>query len=268
MGMLASFRPMDPSIYDILDHRKFCVLYVMTPQSSPSWVDGNISGGVYLVKRNTEPIFQVILKNVSADGDDLVDGITPAWEIDTQDNYIFYRVNNTQEHIRGLWFKEDEDRVGFLNSVKAAHAELEEAMREPRPALHRMKAPPAGTSISISQPPAEPYRPPSEVRLSSEPRTSQQTLQPSSINSPDQNPSEVRELYSLFGIPERSGRRSPSVDDSVGNTKEVIEIHKSDIPRLVGISVQHLLQHMGESESAIDGIWSQALEEFGKSPGK
>jgi len=126
-NLLDALQRTDPKILEIMDHQKFGVLYVMMPdQLQPKWEDGNKSGAVYLVRRSEEPYYQVLLKNTNQnqEGQDLVDNVYPEWDIDSQENYIFYRICNMKENIRGLWFKEDNERITFLASLKNAHAEL------------------------------------------------------------------------------------------------------------------------------------------------
>jgi len=126
-NLLNVLQQSDPKIAEIMDHQKFGVLYVMMPdQAQPKWEDGNKSGAVYLVRRSEEPYFQVLLKNINQnpEGQDLVDSVSPEWDIDSQENYIFYRITNARENIRGLWFKEDQERITFLDSLKSAHADL------------------------------------------------------------------------------------------------------------------------------------------------
>eukprot|EP00397_Hematodinium_sp_SG-2012_P009747 GEMP01009839.1.p1 GENE.GEMP01009839.1~~GEMP01009839.1.p1 ORF type:complete len:358 (+),score=76.62 GEMP01009839.1:3-1076(+) len=346
--LLSKLKQDDPKITDIMGYQKFGALYLMTPdQDLPVWMDGHIAGGVYLVRRSEVPQFQVLMKGIT---EDLVDNMTADWDVDSQEHYVFYRINTSGEPIRGLWFKEDADRANFLQSVRAAHEELiltagrqsRQPPSVPKPAL--VKAPPPGiyvgataihsapptlsaTAASVTTPPTPPQvakAPPPMRHGQVEPRYDDYRQTPATEVPKEVEMASVNELYSLFGIdsssmgpaiskarglfpaprsppPRREVNQSdqyasgyhpaaasiaspPSVpaaangwhpnanDAPMANGKipegadgeQVIQLRKQDLPRLIGIACQHILQLVEQNDDVIDAVWDQVLSELAK----
>jgi len=132
--MLETLQRKDPDITIIVTFSKFVVVYVLQKDgSNPSWRRTNVQGSVLLVQRNSTPRYQLILKNQS-DTQDLVDNLHPDWELDCQENYIFYKVEDPHQLIRGLWFHDDVER-------QKLEASLEKALGEIRPSAELQTAP-------------------------------------------------------------------------------------------------------------------------------
>merc|ERR1712224_335897 len=80
------------------------------------WKKADVEGPLYLVRRaGSLPHFQLILRGASDDmghpiGVDLRDGIHADWETDFQPHYVFYKTEDTNKQIRGLWFHSDAER--------------------------------------------------------------------------------------------------------------------------------------------------------------
>eukprot|EP00441_Pelagodinium_beii_P024283 CAMPEP_0197655242 /NCGR_PEP_ID=MMETSP1338-20131121/39337_1 /TAXON_ID=43686 ORGANISM="Pelagodinium beii, Strain RCC1491" /NCGR_SAMPLE_ID=MMETSP1338 /ASSEMBLY_ACC=CAM_ASM_000754 /LENGTH=235 /DNA_ID=CAMNT_0043230855 /DNA_START=1 /DNA_END=708 /DNA_ORIENTATION=- len=124
-------REQDPDISHPVIHSQFVVAYLLQQDGpNPGWRKANIEGAVYLVKRNTFPKYQLLVKN-QFNTSDLLDNLHPDWELDCQKNYIFYKVEDTNERIRGLWFHDDTERQKIENALESV---LEEIRKQPEKA--------------------------------------------------------------------------------------------------------------------------------------
>eukprot|EP00449_Zooxanthella_nutricula_P005986 CAMPEP_0198500350 /NCGR_PEP_ID=MMETSP1462-20131121/8120_1 /TAXON_ID=1333877 /ORGANISM="Brandtodinium nutriculum, Strain RCC3387" /LENGTH=140 /DNA_ID=CAMNT_0044229359 /DNA_START=18 /DNA_END=436 /DNA_ORIENTATION=- len=123
-GMLESLQQQDPDIDSIVICSKFVVAYLLqqTPPN-PGWRKANIEGPVYLVRRSTAPRYQMLVKNQFSTHD-LLDNLHHAWELDCQQNYVFYKVEDPQKRIRGLWFHDDQERKKMEEALEATLEEL------------------------------------------------------------------------------------------------------------------------------------------------
>lgn len=123
-GMLEPLQEKDPDISQIVTYSKFVVAYFLQQDgSSPGWRKANIEGPVYLIKRQKPPLYQIIVKNQFSNSD-LIDNLHPDWELDCQKNYIFYKIEDTKQHIRGLWFHNDAERVKIETMLEQTMEEL------------------------------------------------------------------------------------------------------------------------------------------------
>lgn len=146
-GMLDSLQSQDASIESILAYSKFVVAYFLQQDGqNPGWRKANIEGPVYLVRRNTSPEFRLLVKNQFS-SQDLLDNVHPDWELDCQSHYVFYKVENPEHRIRGLWFHDDAERTRIEQHLGRALATLRNrrsADAAPQAAPPAAAAPPAG----------------------------------------------------------------------------------------------------------------------------
>lgn len=131
-GMLESLQQQDRDIEHIIVYSKFVVVYILQ-QDGPStgWKKGNIEGPVYLVRRRSLPQYQLLVKNQFS-SDDLLDNLHPNWELDCQQNYVFYKVEDPSERVRGLWFHDDEERKKLEAAIEKTLQEMKSRTHEPQ----------------------------------------------------------------------------------------------------------------------------------------
>ncbi|CAK9049456.1 unnamed protein product [Durusdinium trenchii] len=123
-GMLEPLQQQDPAITQIVTYSKFVVAYLLQHDgASPGWRKANIEGPVYVVKRSTAPLYRIIVKNQFSTTD-LIDDLHPEWELDCQKNYIFYKIEDPNKQIRGLWFHNDAERVKVETMLEQTMEEL------------------------------------------------------------------------------------------------------------------------------------------------
>mmetsp|Transcript_109549 Transcript_109549/g.234125 ORF Transcript_109549/g.234125 Transcript_109549/m.234125 type:complete len:232 (-) Transcript_109549:127-822(-) len=118
----------DQEIEAIVIACQFVVTYLLQQHGcTPGWRKANIEGPMVLVRRRSAPRFQLIVKN-QLNSRDLQDNMDQAWELDCQKNYVFYKSEDASKRIRGLWFKDDAERLKVQTSLERS---LDELRREP-----------------------------------------------------------------------------------------------------------------------------------------
>lgn len=114
----------DPDIEAIVMHTKFVVAYLLQQDgTNPGWRKANTEGPLYLVRRRSAPRYELLVKN-QLSSNDLVDHLHPEWELDCQKNYVFYKVEDPNNRIRGLWFDDDTEREKLEVALERTLAEL------------------------------------------------------------------------------------------------------------------------------------------------
>lgn len=112
-----SMQQADPSITEMVSWTKLVVLYLLQQDGdSPGWRISGIEGSLFMVARNCEPKYRLIIKNDKGTSD-LVDDFHPDWEVDAKQSYIFYKVEQTAKRIRGLWFHDDAERMKLEEDI-------------------------------------------------------------------------------------------------------------------------------------------------------
>jgi len=143
-GMLASLQEKDPDIDHIVAYSQFVVAYLLQQDgANPGWRKANIDGPVYLVRRRVAPRYQLLVKN-QFNTSDLSDNLHPEWELDCQNNYVFYKVKDPAKRIRGLWFHHDQERKKIEDALNKVLEELRTQPEERAPTADRAadRAPP------------------------------------------------------------------------------------------------------------------------------
>jgi len=126
----------DPDVELIKAQSKFAVAYYLHQDTQkPGWRKANLEGPVYIVQRKTEPRYQLWCLHEQSNGatgttEPLVDNICAAWELDCQKNYVFYKVEDASEKIRGLWFHDDLERQRMEGALEALLTEIREKKDE------------------------------------------------------------------------------------------------------------------------------------------
>lgn len=114
----------DPDIEQVVAHCKFVVTYFMEQDANRTgWRKSDIEGPVVIVRRRTAPRYVLIVKN-SANGKELRDAVHPDWELDCQEHYVFFKVEDAGQRIRGLWFDNDNDRIKLEQVLERIFEEL------------------------------------------------------------------------------------------------------------------------------------------------
>jgi len=128
-GILESLQQQDPNIEHIVAYSKFVVAYLLQQDGpNPGWRKANIEGPVYIIRRRGHPRYQLLVNNQFSNND-LLDNLHPDWELDCQKNYVFYKVEDANKRIRGLWFHDDAER----QRIEAFLEKTLEDIRSPEP---------------------------------------------------------------------------------------------------------------------------------------
>lgn len=142
-GMLDSLQQQDSYIDHIAVYSKFVVAYLLQQDGpNPGWRKASIEGPVYLVRRQTAPRYQLLVKNQFSTND-LVDSLHADWELDCQKNYVFYKVEDPTKRIRGLWFHDDAERQKLEAALEKTLEEIRSKPTEPQTEPQPINAPPA-----------------------------------------------------------------------------------------------------------------------------
>lgn len=130
-AMVDMLKQRDPEIDHVVAYSKFVVAYLLQQDGpNPGWRKANIEGPVYLVRRRISPWYQLLVKNQFSNNDSL-DNLHPDWQLDCQQNYVFYQVEDPTKHIRGLWFHDDSERQKFEGFLESTLEELRSKQTEP-----------------------------------------------------------------------------------------------------------------------------------------
>jgi len=140
-SMLESLQQSDPEVEQVLIYSKFVVHYLLQQSGpNPGWRKANLEGPVYVVRRKSAPKYQLLVKN-QFNTNDLVDNLHPNWELDCQNNYVFYKVEDPGKRIRGLWFHDDAERRRVEAALEKTLEELRSAPAEPQTEPAALPAP-------------------------------------------------------------------------------------------------------------------------------
>lgn len=144
-AVLEELRRSDPEAESIVVYSEFVVAYHLQQDGANSgWRKANVNGPVYIIRRRSEPRYQLLVKNIDnsgqqygADSHDVSDFLHPDWELDCQKNYVFYKVEDPAKRIRGLWFHDDQEREKVEDKLN----KLLDEIRNPPRALVPTPAP-------------------------------------------------------------------------------------------------------------------------------
>jgi hypothetical protein len=157
--MLNTVRQIDSKITKIVEYSKFVVAYLLVQEGqNQGWQKANIEGPVYIVQRqpdNRSPSqYKLIVMNQQKPGQDLEDSLHPDWELDIQKNYVFYKIEDQSQQIRGLWFHDDAERTKIETVLEKTLGEIRspgnQAPAEPQTEPQPRKAPPQHNSLQNS----------------------------------------------------------------------------------------------------------------------
>lgn len=114
---LRSLQRIDPKILDLGTTVSHVVLYEFS-LSKKTWEKNNIEGSLFVVKRQDNPIFKLIVLNRSSN-ENLEVPITSTFQMQKADVYLIFRDgSNANEAVRGIWFHDGEERENFVRYVE------------------------------------------------------------------------------------------------------------------------------------------------------
>ena len=142
----------DPAICDVLGQAQYVGLYTMKEgrTGNPEWEKASIEGAMFIVRRSTEPKYNVIIKN-QLGNDDLIEVPSADWDLDIHPNYLLYRTGDGD--IKGWWFHDDDERKHILEEIQMVLEDLKGARNAPKaaPAQNDVKAPASGDEVMMSK---------------------------------------------------------------------------------------------------------------------
>ncbi|XP_053993597.1 uncharacterized protein LOC128884315 [Hylaeus volcanicus] len=126
-GGLAFLQLADPSIKNVVIRATFVSVYVLN-EIDQSWARANLEGALYIVYRSVNPHFRLVIVN-QRDPRNLVEDITPLWEVSSEKNYLFFRVplnskvdthpsDPKDRRVAGLWFSDDFERKYVQKAIE------------------------------------------------------------------------------------------------------------------------------------------------------
>ncbi|KAL3771230.1 hypothetical protein ACHAWO_005170 [Cyclotella atomus] len=114
---LRSLQRIDPKILDLCTTVSHVVLYEFSI-TKKTWEKNNIEGSLFVVKRQDNPIFKLVVLNRSSN-ENLEVPITSTFQMQKADVYLIFRdASNTNEAVRGIWFHDGEERENFVRYVE------------------------------------------------------------------------------------------------------------------------------------------------------
>jgi mRNA-decapping enzyme 1B len=121
----------DPAICDVLGQAQYVGLYTMKEgrTGNPEWEKASIEGAMFIVRRSTEPKYNVIIKN-QLGNDDLIEVPSADWDLDIHPNYLLYRTGDGD--IKGWWFHDDDERKHILEEIQMVLDDLKGNRNAPK----------------------------------------------------------------------------------------------------------------------------------------
>lgn len=102
----------------------YVIAYLLNESSGTShWEEADIQGPAYLVQRVGTPRYQLIVQSVTSPKQ-LVHTLHSAWDVDPHENYFFFKTQNPDDNVQGLWLQHDVDRQRLTGAISAALLEL------------------------------------------------------------------------------------------------------------------------------------------------
>ncbi|PAN44121.1 hypothetical protein PAHAL_9G019000 [Panicum hallii] len=120
---LSVLRRLDPAVVDILITAAHVVSYSFD-EDIEEWSRKPVEGSLFVVKRNTQPRFQLVVMN-RLNTENLVEDVLTDFEVQVHVPYVIYR--NAAEEIIGIWFynpQECEEVAHLFHRIKYAYARV------------------------------------------------------------------------------------------------------------------------------------------------
>ncbi|CAN6286254.1 unnamed protein product [Urochloa humidicola] len=118
---LSVLRRLDPAVTDILITAAHVVTYTFDG-AIQEWSRKHVEGSLFVVKRNTQPRFQLVIMN-RLNTENLVQDLLTDFEVDVQVPYVMYR--NAADEVLGIWFynpQECEEVAHLFSRIKYAYS--------------------------------------------------------------------------------------------------------------------------------------------------
>eukprot|EP00877_Chromochloris_zofingiensis_P001319 jgi/Chrzof1/11188/Cz05g27120.t1 len=111
---MAVLKRIDPEVEEVLANAGHVCLYRMSCEDQ-QWQRKNIEGSLFLLKRRSQPRFQMIVLN-KLSTDNYMETIHGGLELEVNSPYLMYTHGNNEIH--GIWFYESADLEKFGNLLK------------------------------------------------------------------------------------------------------------------------------------------------------
>ncbi|KAJ9510949.1 hypothetical protein QJQ45_027820 [Haematococcus lacustris] len=108
----------DPAVEQVLGNAAHVCLYVMRVENQ-TWERKNVEGSLFLLKRRTNPRFQIVVLN-KLSTENYTEAVHGGFEVELSEPYLMYTQGDGKVH--GIWFYDEKDMAsiaGLLNRVKA-----------------------------------------------------------------------------------------------------------------------------------------------------
>ncbi|CAL4928275.1 unnamed protein product [Urochloa decumbens] len=118
---LSVLRRLDPAVTDILITAAHVVTYTLDG-AIQEWSRKHVEGSLFVVKRNTQPRFQLVVMN-RLNTENLVQDLLTDFEVDVQVPYVMYQ--NAADEVLGIWFynpQECEEVAHVFSRIKYAYS--------------------------------------------------------------------------------------------------------------------------------------------------
>ena len=98
--------------------------------NAKSWSKSNVEGALFVVRRNQEPQFQLIVMNRQSP-DNLVVNVTQSTEFELKPPYLLYKSGHA---VNGLWFFDEKDAQAIAHMLHSIRGSLQPPMSAAAPA--------------------------------------------------------------------------------------------------------------------------------------
>ncbi|CAL4945331.1 unnamed protein product [Urochloa decumbens] len=118
---LSVLRRLDPAVTDILITAAHVVTYTFDG-AIKEWSRKHVEGSLFVVKRNTQPRFQLVVMN-RLNTENLVQDLLTDFEVDVQVPYVMYQ--SAADEVLGIWFynpQECEEVAHVFSRIKYAYS--------------------------------------------------------------------------------------------------------------------------------------------------
>ncbi|XP_066334140.1 mRNA-decapping enzyme-like protein isoform X2 [Miscanthus floridulus] len=115
---LSVLRRLDPAVADILITAAHVVAYSFD-EGEREWTRKPVEGSLFVVKRNTQPRFQLVIMN-RINTENLVEDLLTDFEVEVQVPYLMYR--NAADEIIGIWFYDPQECQEVAHLFKYAYS--------------------------------------------------------------------------------------------------------------------------------------------------
>mmetsp|Transcript_6282 Transcript_6282/g.7669 ORF Transcript_6282/g.7669 Transcript_6282/m.7669 type:complete len:256 (-) Transcript_6282:200-967(-) len=143
---VATLKKLDPSITEVIATSSHASMYQFET-SAVKWEKIECEGPLFIVKRNSDPRFGLIIAN-RVGLENFIHGIDSSFHIELVEPYLIFKsVSNSNESpiIRGLWLSDDNERATIFQvlkkCVKAQSVQQSQSVFQSTPAIVQQQNP-------------------------------------------------------------------------------------------------------------------------------